>query len=406
VTRRAVALALGTHVAASCSLPVTPSANQGLRIPDIVIASDLPLTGPLGLVAGPLRDAIALAVGDQGSVSGYRLAYASFDDALIGTFNFDKGQQNVKLMIGDSRVVALIGPFNSDEARAEIPLANQAGLGMISPSNTKDCLTFTTDPCRFANTTQVNSYFRTSAADSAQASAMARFAVGTLHVKRFAVLDDGSGYGTNIAGAFADSLVAAGGSVALQTSFSETSNSVTTLLHQAVGNGAEAVYVGGAAVTGACKLRAAMNVVFPAGAYMLGGDGLSGPGCAHDAGIAAGGTDEHLLMTVSDSQPPSDSKVYKEFQAHNIPLVSYVFGAYDCAEIIIDAIGRAIRANGGKVPTRLQVLDAIAATRDFPGTTGTFTFHPDGDAIHPAVSVYRVEGGRWTFWESAPQASS
>lgn len=406
MTRRAIAIALGTLLAASCSLPWTPSVGQGPRSPDIVIASDLPLTGALGNLATPLRDAIALAVGDQGSVGGYRLAYASFDDALIGTYNLDKGGQNVKLMIGDSRVVALIGPFNSDEAGAEIPLANQAGLGMISPSNTRNCLTFTTNRCLLAQATQVNNYFRIAAANSAQASAAARFAVRALHVKRFAVLDDGSPYGAAVAGAFGDSLLAVGGSVALQASFTEATNDFTTLLHGALSKGAEAVYVGGSAVTGACKVRMAMKVVFPAGAYMLGGDGLSGSVCANDAGIAARGTDEHMLMTVSDSQPPSDSRVFKEFTAHKIPLVSYVFGAYDCAEIVIDAIGRAIRANGGKVPTRLQVLEAIAATRDFHGTSGTFTFQPNGDAVSPAVSVYRVEGGRWRFWENAPQTTS
>jgi branched-chain amino acid transport system substrate-binding protein len=405
VTRRAISIAVGTLLAASCSLPWTSDVNQSPRIPDIVIASDLPLTGPLGLVAEPLRAAIALAVGDRGSVGGYRLAYAPLDDALIGTIDADKAEQNVKLMIGDSRVAAFIGPFNSSAASVEIPLANQSNLGMISPSNTADCLTFITNPCLLAPTTRVNNYFRIAAPDSAQATAAAEFAVRTLRLKRFAVLDDGSDYGSNIAGAFADGLVADGGSVAIRMSYTDT-NDFTTLLHAALVNKAEAVYVGGSAVTGACKVRAAMTDVFPAGTYMLGGDGLSGPGCASDAGIATRGADEHMLMTVSDSQPSSDSQVYKEFNAHRIPLVSYVFGAYDCAEIVIDAIQRAIQADGGKVPTRLEVLNAVAATRDFPGTTGTFTFQPNGDAIKPAVSIYRVEEGRWMFWESASQPAS
>jgi ABC-type branched-subunit amino acid transport system substrate-binding protein len=47
------------------------------------------------------------------------------------------------------------------------------------------------------------------------------------------------------------------------------------------------------------------------------------------------------------------------------------------------------------------VLDAVATTHDFVGTTGTFTFQPNGDAVNPAVSVYRFQNGAWTFWQNA-----
>jgi branched-chain amino acid transport system substrate-binding protein len=74
----------------------------------------------------------------------------------------------------------------------------------------------------------------------------------------------------------------------------------------------------------------------------------------------------------------------------------------DCAQILIDAIDRAIAGNGGKVPTREQVLRAVAATKDFKGLTGTFSFDANEDAIKPAVSFYNVQGGSWTFWQNAP----
>jgi branched-chain amino acid transport system substrate-binding protein len=104
---------------------------------------------------------------------------------------------------------------------------------------------------------------------------------------------------------------------------------------------------------------------------------------------------------VSSSQPASDSKVFQEFRARGIRPTTYVFVAYDCAEIIISAIERAMQANGGKVPSRQQVLNAVASTRDFAGASGTFTFLPSGDPIQPSVSVYRVQTGSWTFWQSA-----
>jgi ABC-type branched-subunit amino acid transport system substrate-binding protein len=58
--------------------------------------------------------------------------------------------------------------------------------------------------------------------------------------------------------------------------------------------------------------------------------------------------------------------------------------------------------NGDKVPTREQVLSKVAATEDFKGLTGTFSFDANGDATKPAVSFDYVHGGRWTFWQNAP----
>jgi ABC-type branched-subunit amino acid transport system substrate-binding protein len=58
-------------------------------------------------------------------------------------------------------------------------------------------------------------------------------------------------------------------------------------------------------------------------------------------------------------------------------------------------------ANGGKLPNRREVLDAVAATRGFVGATGTFTFLPSGDPMNPGFSVYRIQNGNWSYWENA-----
>jgi branched-chain amino acid transport system substrate-binding protein len=65
--------------------------------------------------------------------------------------------------------------------------------------------------------------------------------------------------------------------------------------------------------------------------------------------------------------------------------------------ILIDAIGRAIDANGGRVPSRSQVIDAVAGTHDFKGTTGTYSFDVNGDATRPPMSIYQVRNGHWAF---------
>lgn len=389
---RIVALLLGLVMTAACDLPGASPAAGTPR--EIVIAADM----PFGADTNPARDAIGVAIANQGSVDGYRLLYQPFDDGLLGRQDAAKAEQNVELMIQDPRTLAVIGPFNSSIAELAIPLANQAGLVMLSESNTKACLTALPSPCP-KRPTNVNNYFRIAATDSAMAQAGARFALKNLGLKNFAVLSDVTRYGQELGRSFAEELIAGGGQVVFQRQYAPNLPDYTGLLQDALDARAQAVFVGGFDNTGACRIRADMVKVFPAGSYMLAGDGIFDRSCLADAGA---GADSTLLALISDSQPPRDSKVSRDLARHGIPPLAYVFPAYDCAEMIIAAIDRAIRANGGKEPTRLQVLAAVAATRDFRGASGTFTLGPSGDATNPAVSVYRVEKGRFAFWQNAP----
>jgi branched-chain amino acid transport system substrate-binding protein len=390
VRPRAATLIVGALLACACN---GPAAVAGQPPSDkILIAAELPLVSD----TKPINDAIALAIRDKRTIGRYQLAYQAFDDSLVGFQDRARAEQNVKQMIQDQRILAVVGPYNSSVAEVAIPLTNQAGLVVLSPSNTEDCLTSPTAPCPQRSTP--NNYFRLAATDTAQARAAARFALQKLGLKNFAVLSEVTLYGQQLADSFSAELTAGGGHVVLRRQYSPNLNDYTDLLHEALKAGAEAVFVGGSDVTGACRIRADMAAVFPAGSYLMGGDGLYSQACISAAGM---GADDHLLVMISDSQPSPDNKVYRELVSNHIPPNAYVVPAYDCAEIVIDAIDRAIKANGGRYPTRSQVLAALAATTDFHGASGTFTFKPNGDTANPLVSVYRVEGGRYTFWQNA-----
>jgi branched-chain amino acid transport system substrate-binding protein len=77
----------------------------------------------------------------------------------------------------------------------------------------------------------------------------------------------------------------------------------------------------------------------------------------------------------------------------------YTFPAYDSATILIAAVAAAIRANGGRVPTREQVRLAVSQTHEHKGVTGVFSFDPIGDAIPPTMAFYGTKGSppKWTF---------
>jgi len=182
--------------------------------------------------------------------------------------------------------------------------------------------------------------------------------------------------------------------------YQASTNDFSEVLNRAAISHAQAIYVGGESGSGACRIRAQMAGILP-DAYFLGGDALIASPCISDAGPMA---NEHMVATVAVPQPDlKDPRAKNYLKAHPNPDVN-VFAAYDCALILVDAIKRAVEASHGKVPSREQVLAAVAATSDLKGITGTWSFDSNGDATSPGMSFYRVERGQWVLWKSVTVA--
>jgi branched-chain amino acid transport system substrate-binding protein len=71
--------------------------------------------------------------------------------------------------------------------------------------------------------------------------------------------------------------------------------------------------------------------------------------------------------------------------------------AYDCTKILIAAIDRAIKANGGNMPSRQQVLDQMYKT-DYNGVLGNTSFDAKGDTTNKVITIYTVKDAT-TGWE-------
>jgi len=61
-----------------------------------------------------------------------------------------------------------------------------------------------------------------------------------------------------------------------------------------------------------------------------------------------------------------------------------------------DAMGIVAQALRDRPQTGDEVAKNLAATRDFPGVTGTTTFDKSGDA-RKNIAVKKVEGGKFVF---------
>ena len=388
------------------------------------IASDLPTSGADASSGLPAQNGAAFAVTQHSCVEGYKVNFKPFDDAVNGKHDPQKGVQNVQQMISDNTVLGMVGPFNSNVAKAEIPVANNAPLAMISPSNTNECLTQSLDYCQKENgftpaslrPTGKNNYFRVAAADTFQGPAMADFAYQTLNVKSAAVWDDQETFGKGVADNFAKEFTKLGGKVVSRKSYDpNTKKDFKDFLQDAKSNNADVIYVGATSATEGCFARAQMSGIFPNDVFYLGPDGIGDGQCIKDSGNSA---TDHMYASqgVADAtQNPNAKSVvdaYKKAYPNASDTGAYTFAAYDCAAVLIDAVGRAIKANSGKLPTRQQVIDAVASTKNYSALSGSITFTQQGDPTQPTLQIQQVKKDStgtltWVFVKqlAAPAAS-
>src|SRR5258708_406935 len=193
-------LITATFVAFACGGTTGGSGSKG----EIDIASDLPVSGADASSGLPTQQGAQFAITRAATVRGYTLKFVPFDDAVNGAHDAQKGVQNVQAMLSNSKILGMVGPFNSGVAKAEIPVGNQSPLAMISPSNTNECLTQALNYCQTANgstrgslrPTGKNNYFRVAAADTFQGPPLADFALQAgpppagLAITKVAVWDD------------------------------------------------------------------------------------------------------------------------------------------------------------------------------------------------------------------------
>jgi len=269
---------------------------------------DLPLSGIDGASAIPARNAVLLAIDEAnraGFPGGARVALSELDDAVQGKHDPAQGAVNLKSFAGDGDVLAVIGPMNSNVAKAEIPISNAAGLAQITMAATS--VELTRGPAarqlRVAHPDRP-AFFRVCASDDRQGAAAARFARDR-GLRRAFVIDDNESYGRGIADVFAAAFPAAGGTVLGREHLTSFALDYKALLTKIRASAPDAIFFGGIVSTGGAVLRRQMADVGLDRVAYLGGDGLANPEYVPLAGRAAENTYFTLIAPDVERFPPA-----------------------------------------------------------------------------------------------------
>nr|BBH95948.1 branched-chain amino acid ABC transporter substrate-binding protein [Thermogemmatispora argillosa] len=387
------------------------STTQGSTI--IKVATDFPVSGADAGIGKSTENGAHLAVDEANTnhvIPGYTLQFDPQDDVgASGVHDPTKGANNMKALVGDALVAGVVGPLNSNVAQAEMPIANQAPLAMISPANTNPCLTKEGADvgCTGANDlvpklrpTGKVTYFRVAATDDHQGPAMADYLYNTLHLRTAYVIDDTETYGAGLAKYFVQEWTKLGGTVIDGKSHSvKSTTSYLNLLTAAAASKPDVIYFGGNYSTGGQLIQQQMMTI-PAlkNAVFAGGDGLTGSSDFYKQIVTSGGKAYMTVAAPDVSKIPAAQTFIKNYTAKYGDVGPYSAAAYDAMNILIQAIKVALTKTHTPKDSsdaaqaqvfRQAVIDALK-TITYNGITGKISFDQNGDTTNKIFTVYQV----------------
>lgn len=389
-------------VALVCAFSLAPFVAPPVRADQTTykLGLDLPLSGIDGASAIPARNAVVLAIDEadrRGFPAGARVVLSDLDDAVQGKHDPAQGAVNLKSFVGDASVLAVVGPMNSNVAKAEIPISNAAGLAQITMAATSVELTLGLDAKKLRSAhPERPAFFRVCASDDRQGAAAARFARAR-GLRRAFVIDDNESYGRGLADVFARAFPAAGGTVLGREHLTSFALDYKALLTKIRASHPDAIFFGGIVSTGGAVLRRQMADVGLDGVAYLGGDGLASPEYIPLAGRAAENTYFTLIAPDVDHLPAARAFRAAYRARFGSDPGNYSAGAYAAARVALEAIRHALLAHRDEAGTREAVLDAVGRTNGLVTPIGPVAFDARGDLREPIVSLYRVRGGRVEF---------
>ncbi|HEY8313287.1 MAG TPA: branched-chain amino acid ABC transporter substrate-binding protein [Candidatus Baltobacteraceae bacterium] len=364
----------------------------------VKIGIDLPTSGGDASVGISTQQGAILAIEEARKKplpGGLQLEAYSLDDAVQGVHSPQQGAANVRNFVSDDAVLAMIGPYNSNVAAAEIPVTNAAGLVQIGPSVVSDGLTIgpAAKSLRRANP-DTNSFFRVCTTDSRQGSALAQFA-RKLGYKKVYVIDDNETYGLDLANRFEQDFKQQSGTVLGHDHIAKNTQDFKALLIKVAGTKPDVIFYGGVTSTGGGLIRKQMFDTGLGKVPFMGGDGIAD--LATVAGKLSDGS-YYTLAAPNAEKLPSAQTFVKAYQARfHSPIGPYSANAYAAAQVAIAAIESATKANGGKMPSRAQVLAQVVKTSALATPIGPISFDANGDVENPVLSLYGFRNGASYF---------
>jgi branched-chain amino acid transport system substrate-binding protein len=347
----------------------------------IHIAYMLTVSGATAFLGEDSRGAIEIAIDDRGGeLLGHRIQLTG-EDSMCSA---EGGQTAAVRVAADESVIGVIGTSCSSAATAALPTISDAGLVMISPSNTAPALT---DP----GATWRPGYFRTAHNDRFQGRVAAEFAYNELGARTAATIHDGSPYADQLQQVFVQVFRELGGEITHQGAVNVGDTDMRPILTRIGADNPDVLYYPIFEPEGDLITAQSREVAGLQNTDLMGADGLLSASFPPSAGANAVG----MYLSGPFVTGPEYEEFLNKWRARfgGEPPSGFHAFAYDGTNILLDAIERvAVVEDDGTVHVGRQALrDAIAGTTNFRGLTGVLSCGEHGDcATGEALGIFRI----------------
>jgi branched-chain amino acid transport system substrate-binding protein len=285
-----------------------------------------------------------------------------------------------KKLISRENVIALLGEVASGRSLEMAPIAQKAGIPMISPASTNPKVTAEGD-----------FIFRVCFIDPFQGTVMAKFALARGWKKVAVMTDVKQDYSVGLSQFFKEYFTKNGGTIVGEQSYSSGDKDFKAQLTKLKDGAPDAILASGyynetGLIAGQCR---ELGIAAP----LLGGDGWDSPSLVEVAGKAIEGSFFSNHFSAEDKSPIIQDFITKYKAKHGkVPDAMAALG-YDSMMILAAAIKKANTTEGK------ALRDAIAATKDHPGITGVITLDKERNANKPAV-ILTIKDGNFVYVET------
>jgi branched-chain amino acid transport system substrate-binding protein len=278
----------------------------------------------------------------------------------------------------DAKVNGVVGHLNSGTTIPASKVYNQCGLPMVSPSATNPELT----------TLGYKNVYRLLANDNELGAGLAKYAAGTLKLKKVAIIDDRTAYGKGVSEVFAKVAKTQGIEVVSQQYTNDKAVDFNAILTAIKSKKPDGIFFGGMDPQAGPMLRQMQQLGLNK-AYLFGGDGIctdklmelsSGAKTLANVVCAVGGASLDKLPSGKAWRARYDAKFPGQFQVYS----PYT---YDATMVLVDAMKRANSVDP-------KVYAAKLADAAYQGVTAKVAFEPNGELKNPAMTLYVYKDGK------------
>ena len=346
------------------------------------------ITGDVAFLGLPNQRGIEFAVEHFGPIHGFEVDLGTGLDDLCSA---DGGQAAAQAIVADEDVVGVIGTSCSGAAVAAAPLVTNAGMVMISPSNTSPALT--SDLAGTAGENYSVGYYRTAHNDLYQGAAVAQFVYQNLGLTSAAAIHDGDPYTQGLTQAFADAYEELGGTITGFTGVNKEDTDMVPVLTEIAAGSPDALFFPIFQPAGDFVADQVPGVSGLESTVLLAADGLivdTFMELSQTAGMYFSGPDTRFGENVNQSTGKTADDFLAEYESTygGAPEAPFWAHSYDATTLLLEAIEAASWVDGDTLMIDRQgVRDHLNGVRGYSGLTGTLNCDDFGDCGAQRISV-------------------